>query len=235
MIRHSEGNTLPRLSRLSMLFLDSIGIDDCATWVATEIVSGITCSTTILAKAGEISVSAAVRRILALEPMEVHALVLSECDDEAFAQAKMLAELDPQVKVKIPIVASAGRCRSALIRRSCVSQLPVNVTASISLPQLYYALSLGPGYISVLRCRLRDAGTDPAQVVRSSAKRRDLFSLKTRIVMGSIREPDDVTEALTQPADIVTVPPLILEDGLDSPASLGMAAQFAADAAGLTA
>jgi len=208
-----------------MLFLDSIGIDDCATWVATEIVSGITCSTTILAKAGEISVSAAVRRILALEPMEVHALVLSECDDEAFAQAKMLAELDPRVKVKIPIVASVGRCRSALIRRSCVSQLP----------QLYYALSLGPGYISVLRCRLRDAGTDPAQVVRSSAKRRDLFSLKTRIVMGSIREPDDVTEALTQPADIVTVPPLILEDGLDSPVSLGMAAQFAADAAGLTA
>jgi hypothetical protein len=108
-----------------MLFLDLIGIDDCATWVATEIVSGVTCTATILAKAGEI-----------------------------------------------------------------------------------------------------DAGTDLAQVVRSLAKRRD-----TRIVMGSIREPDDVTEALTQPAGIVAVPPSILEDWLASPASPGMAAQFAADAA----
>lgn len=218
-----------------MLFLDSVGIDDCTSWVATEIVSGVTCNATILAKAGETSVSAAVRRILALEPMEVHAPVLSECDDEAFAQAKMLAEIDPRVKVKIPIVASAGRYRSALIRRACASRLPVNVTASISLPQLYYALSLDPGYISVLWCRLRDAGTDPAQVVCSLAKRRDLFGLNTRIVIGSIREPNDVTEALTQPADIVTVPPSILEDWLASPASLGMAAQFAADAEGLTA
>ena len=112
-----------------MLFLDLIGIDDCATWVATEIVSGVTCTATILAKADEI-----------------------------------------------------------------------------------------------------DTGTDLAQVVRSLAKRRD-----TRIVIGSIREPDDVIEALTQPAGIATVPPSILEYWSAGRASLGMAARFAADAAGLTA
>jgi hypothetical protein len=97
-----------------MLFLDLIGIDDCATWVATEIVSGVTCTATIL-----------------------------------------------------------------------------------------------------------------AQVARSLAERRDL--------MGSIREPDDVIEALTQPAGVVTVPSSILEYWSASPASLGMAAQFAVDAAGLMA
>jgi transaldolase len=218
-----------------MLFLDSAAADDCAKWVTTAVVRGVTSNTTILTRAGETSVSAAVKRILAHEPEELHAPVLSEDDDEAFAQAEALAGLDPRVKIKIPIVASTGRYRSALIRRALASELPVNVTACISLPQLYVALSLGPGYVSVLWRRSRDAGADPAQMVRALAARRDLCGLNTHIVIGSIREPEDVTEALAQPADIVTVPPPVLDAWLASPASLVLAGQFAADAAGLTA
>jgi len=94
-----------------VLFLDSA--DDNAAWVTTAIVRGVTTNSTILTKAGESSVSTAVKRLLAGEPGELHVQVTSEQDDEAFDQARTLARTDPRIRVKIPFVTSDGRYREA--------------------------------------------------------------------------------------------------------------------------
>jgi transaldolase len=218
-----------------VLFLDSADPDQCERWVAGGVAQGVTTNATILARSDEPSVTLAVKRILAHDPAEVHAQVLPEGDDEAFEHAVALAEVDRRVRVKIPFVTSEGRHRAALIRRACAAGIPVNVTACTSLAQLHAALSLGPAYVSVLWCRTRDAGFDPARTVEAVAGRRDRLGAGTRIVIGSIRAGEDVTDALAQATDIVTVPPPILRDWLDSPSSVEMARQFARDAAGLTA
>ncbi|MBB5868324.1 transaldolase [Allocatelliglobosispora scoriae] len=194
----------------------------------------MTTNATILRRAGELAVGVAVKNILAHEPDELHVQVISEDDGQAFDQAVQLAELDSRIRVKIPFVTSQGRYRAALIRRAIAVGIPVNVTACTSLPQAFTALSLGPAFVSILWCRTRDAGEDPAQAVADIARRRDRFSGDTRLVIGSIRECDDVTLALRSPADIVTVPPQILETWMQAPGSVAMASQFALDAAELT-
>ncbi|WP_181140305.1 transaldolase family protein [Streptomyces sp. Ru62] len=218
-----------------LLFLDSARDEDCTDWLQTGVVHGVTTNSTILARAGATSVSTAIKGILGHAPAEVHAQVLSEQDEVAFRQAIELAALDPRVRVKIPFVTSEGRRRAALIRRVREAGVSVNVTVCTSLAELYAALSLAPDYLSVLWCRTRDAGEDPAQVVRAVAARRAVTGVGTRLIVGSIREPGDVTAALGGPCDVVTVPPAVLGKWLDSPPSVVMARQFATDAEGLVA
>lgn len=218
-----------------MLYLDSAAADECETWVGSGTVRGVTTNATILARAGAGSVSAAVKGILDWGPDEVHAQVLSESDDEAFDQATGLAGLDPRVRVKIPLVTSAGRHRAGLIRRAGQAGIPVNITVCTSQAELYLGLSLEPDYLSMLWCRTRDAGEDPARVLRALAARRDAAGIRTRLLIGSIRTPEDVTDALEAPSDVVTVPPAVLGPWLAGSRSAEMARQFAADAAGLVA
>ncbi|WP_037853680.1 transaldolase family protein [Streptomyces sp. NRRL S-340] len=215
--------------------MDSATATDCADWRGTGIVSGVTTNSTILARSGATSLTAALRQILACGPDEVHAQILSEADEQAFLQATALAALDPRIRVKIPFVTSQGRSRAALIRRVREAGVRVNVTVCTSRAELYAALSLAPEYLSILWCRTRDAGEEPAAVVRAIATRRSLTGSATKLVIGSIREPADVTAALDSPCDIVTVPPAVLDKWLVSPRSVEMARQFAMDAAGLDA
>lgn len=217
-----------------MLFLDSADVRRSQPWLGTAMVRGITTNATLLRRAGVAPVQLTVKRLLALDPGELHVQVLSEDEETAYGEALSLAALDDRVKVKVPFVTSAGRYRSALIRRLGESGVAVNVTACTSLAQAYAALALRPAYVSLLWCRTRDAGESPAQVTASLARRRDRDVPDCRVLIGSIREAADVTAALDSHADIVTVPPAVLEDWLSSRASVDMAAQFAADAAELT-
>lgn len=217
-----------------MLYLDSARATDCADWWQTGIVSGITTNSTILTRSGATSLSATILKLLSCGPGEVHAQVLSEADEDAFSQAVSLAALDPRVRVKIPFVTSRGRSRAALIRRVRKAGVKVNITVCTSRSELYAALALAPEYLSILWCRTRDAGEEPAAVVQAVAARRSLTGSQTKLVIGSVREPGDITAALDSPCDIVTVPPELLDKWLVSPRSVDMARQFAKDAAGLT-
>jgi len=216
-----------------VLFLDSADEQACTQWVAGGVVGGVTTNATILAKEREPSVLATVKRILDHDPDELHVQVLSEDDATALHQAKTLSATDPRIRVKIPFVTSSGRYRSTLVRRAGSAGVKVNVTACTSLAQAFTALSLEPDCLSILWCRTREAGDDPQDVVHAVAARRDRAGLSTRIVIGSIREGADVSDALCSAADIVTVLPAVLEKWLGSEASTALAKQFDAHAEGL--
>lgn len=217
-----------------MLYLDSAALADCTHWWPSGILHGVTTNSALMAAAGATSLTTTVKRILACGVPEVHAQVLSEQDGEALEQALVLAGLDPRIRVKIPFVTSQGRSRAALVRQAREAGVPVNVTVCTSRAELYAALALAPEYLSVLWCRTRDAGEDPAAVVRHLAERRELTGAATKLLVGSVREPADITAALDAPCDVVTVPPAVLQRWLDHPRSVEMAGQFAVGAARLT-
>jgi transaldolase len=101
------------------------------------------------------------------------------------------------------------------------------------LGQGILAIGLGVRYVSVLWCRMRDAGEDPADTVTRLAGIRDRIGSHTKIVVGSVREVQDVTDATRAGADVVTVPPRILLDWFAVDRSVGVVRQFHDDAAGI--
>lgn len=94
------------------------------------------------------------------------------------------------------------RIASALEKRG----IKVNMTILMSSAQVMLAASVGTTYASLFYNRIKDAKEDPERVIRESRAIVDSMDTKTKIIVGSIRDPNDVVKAALAGAHIVTVP-----------------------------
>ncbi|WP_341855842.1 transaldolase family protein [Brachybacterium sp. GPGPB12] len=219
---------------MTKVFIDSADVEECARWFATGLVVGATTNSTLVRGAGAPSLRNLAGQLLALDPNESHLQVLSEDPAEAFDQAKTLGARDDRVRVKIPLLTGSGELRTSLISRCAQNGIKVNVTACTTPGQAMAAVGLGVSHVSLLWCRMRDAGINPARALEQVTAHRDRSGLSARTVIGSIREPADVSDALAAGADVVTVPPPVLRAWLAPDPSRLLAEQFSADSAYLT-
>jgi transaldolase len=85
-----------------------------------------------------------------------------------------------------------------------------DATALISVNQVMLAAKAGATYASIFFNRVKDAGEDTERVVRESRALLDRMNTPTKIIVGSIRKPEDVAQAAIAGAHIVTIPYKIL-------------------------
>jgi transaldolase len=88
--------------------------------------------------------------------------------------------------------------------------IKTNITALMSTNQMILASKAGATYASLFYNRIRDSGGDPVKVIKESRRILEESCSSTRIIVGSIRKPDDVTEAVIAGAHIMTIPYKIL-------------------------
>jgi transaldolase len=86
-----------------------------------------------------------------------------------------------------------------------------NVTAMMSINQAFLAISAGASYASLFFNRIRDSGSDPVHVVKESRAIIDNGGFKTKLIVGSIRNPEDVVEIISGNPHIITIPYKILK------------------------
>jgi transaldolase len=72
------------------------------------------------------------------------------------------------------------------------------------------ASKVGATYASIFFNRVRDSGEDPLKVIQESKRIIDEGHFSTKIIVGSIRKPEDVNEAAVAGAHITTIPYKIL-------------------------
>ena len=89
-------------------------------------------------------------------------------------------------------------------------KIKTNVTCLITVNQVMLAALSGATYASIFYCRVRDAGGDPVKVILDSKRILEESGLKTKIIVGSIRKPEDVAEAAAAGAHIITITPKVL-------------------------
>jgi transaldolase len=77
----------------------------------------------------------------------------------------------------------------------------------MSYNQAIMAARAGANFVSLFWGRIRDIGYDAGSVVRQVHQTFREWNTSTEIIVGSIRQMMDVTEAIQAGADIVTVPP----------------------------
>jgi len=93
----------------------------------------------------------------------------------------------------------------------------VNVTLIFSANQGLLASKAGASFISPFIGRLDDLGQRGMDLVEDLVKIRDNYSLKSEVLVGSIRHPQHVLEAAKAGADIATMPPEIMEKMVHHP------------------
>jgi transaldolase len=78
-----------------------------------------------------------------------------------------------------------------------------------TLNQLFLAAKAGASYVSLFFNRARDAGLDPEKTIQQILPVLER-SGEARLIVGSIRKPEDVEEIVSAGAHITTITPKVL-------------------------
>ena len=153
--------------------------------------------------------------------------------DEIVADGRKLAEIAPNIVVKVPTMVEGLAATKELASLG----IPVNMTLCFSVPQAVLAARAGARYISPFIGRFDDISEDGiAQVadIVSAISNYD-FSMNTvngeqvEVIAASVRSAHHVTKCALMGADIATVPFDVLKKMVKHPLTDNGIASFNAD------
>ncbi len=208
------------------IFLDTANLNDIKKAKALGLVDGITTNPTLLAREGE-KTETLIRRISEEVHGPVNVEVTGSTHEEMVKEARVMANWAGEIVIKIPINLEGLKTVNTLSSEG----IKTNVTLVFSASQAILAAKAGATYVCPFVGRLDDIGfngLDLIQQIRGIYQNYD--EIETKIVVASIRNPIHVIEAGLMGADIVTIPPGVLEQMAKHPLTDKGIAQFLEDA-----
>lgn len=193
------------------IFIDTASIKEIKTYLPWGVISGVTTNQKIFSNEKGINFRDRVQEILSIidAPLSIEVTKTGESDDALVSEAKEYSSWNSKnIVIKIPMFGN-GRGIS-LTRRLHEEKIKTNVTCLMTTNQVLLAAISGATYASIFFCRVRDAGGDPVKVIADSKRILEESRLPTKIIVGSIRTPDDVAQAAVAGAHIITITPKVL-------------------------
>jgi transaldolase len=128
-------------------------------------------------------------------------------------EGRRLREYGNNVVVKVPMTPDGLKACKSLSSEG----IPVNVTLIFSPNQALLAAKSGAKYVSPFIGRLDDIGQDGMGLIKDIEEIFSNYDFGTEILVASIRHPVHVIDAAKIGADVVTLPPAVLEKMLHHP------------------
>ena len=128
-------------------------------------------------------------------------------------EGRDIAGIDEHMIVKVPLTKDGVKACKTLSSEG----VRVNVTLIFSAVQAWLAAKAGASYVSPFVGRLDDIGNTGMQIVREIVDMFDNADYSTEVLVASVRSPIHVIEAARMGADIVTVPPAVIEQCFKHP------------------
>ena len=206
-------------------FVDTADVSVITELAATGLLDGVTTNPSLVAKAGR-DFKTIVREICEVVPGPVSAEVAATDYDEMIAEGRVLAALAKNVCVKVPLTWDGLKACRTLTQEGTM----VNVTLCFSANQALLAAKAGATFISPFIGRLDDQGLDGMELIREIRIIYDNYTdITTAILAASIRTVNHVKQAAMIGADVVTVPPTVLQSLVKHPLTDAGLKQFVAD------
>lgn len=206
------------------LFLDTADVAAIKLWAQTGIIDGVTTNPTLLSKTSDPKKT--IQEIIALLPQgEISVEVTEEDPNKVYEQAKKIAALHKQVLVKIPCHVSYY----GVIKKLVDEKVRINVTLVFSVVQALMMSKLSVAYISPFVGRWDDIDVDGIALLQEMCELRDNYGYETQILAASLRTVRQLHDAVLTGADVVTLPPSLLEKALQHPLTDKGMELFAAD------
>lgn len=188
-------------------FVDTADVAEIADLAATGLVDGVTTNPSLIAKSGRNFLEVVVE-ICRLVGGPVSAEVTATDLDGMLREGRRLARLAPNVCVKVPLTWNGLKACRALSSEGT----PVNVTLCFSAAQALLAAKAGATFISPFIGRLDDVGADGMQLIRDVVQIYQAYpkTIRTEVLVASVRTPGHIIEAAKLGADVATLPPALL-------------------------
>lgn len=188
------------------LFLDTANLADIKKYASWGLVDGVTTNPSLVAKEG-VSLEGRIKEICKVVKGPVSTEVISTEAKGMIEEGKKYAKWAKNVVVKCPMTPEG------LIATQALSKLgiKVNMTLVFSAAQALLAAKASAYIVSPFIGRIDDMGQDGMELVEEIVTIYAHYGFKTEILVASVRNPRQVTEAALLGADICTVPAEIYE------------------------
>lgn len=187
-------------------------------------VDGVTTNPSLILKSGR-DILEVTREICDLVAGPVSAEVVAEKAPDMIREGKKLAEIAPNITVKVPLTWDGLTACKALSDDGHM----VNVTLCFSAAQAILAAKAGATFISPFIGRLDDLNLDGLDLISDIREIYDNYGYETQLLAASIRSVNHITECGRIGADVITAPPTVIKAMANHPLTDKGLAQFNAD------
>ena len=188
------------------IFLDSANLESIKKYNDMGLLDGITTNPSLLSKEGG-DPQKTMEEIVRIIDGDVSLEVVSTEYEGMLEEGRHLRKYGDNVVVKCPMTPEGLKACKALTAEG----IPVNVTLIFSSNQAILAAKSGAKYVSPFIGRLDDVGKDGMQLISEIKQIFSNYKFSTQVLVASIRHPIHVIEAGKIGADVVTLPPAVLE------------------------
>jgi transaldolase len=208
------------------IFIDTANLNEIRKAKALGLVDGVTTNPTLLSKEGE-ETETLIRKISKEVKGPINVEVTGTMAEEIVKEARVMAAWGDEIVIKIPITPEGLKAVKSLSSEG----IRTNVTLLFSPAQAILAAKAGATYICPFLGRLDDIGFNGLDLIQQIRGIYDNYDeIKTQIIVASVRNPIHVIEAGLIGAEIVTIPPAIIEQMVKHPLTDKGIAQFLEDA-----
>jgi transaldolase len=187
-------------------FLDTADLKEIETGLAWGMVDGVTTNPSLIAKQGKKYLET-VKEVAKLVPGPVSGEVLATELKEMLEQGYKLADIAPNIVVKLPLTPVGLQACKELRSKD----IKTNVTLCFSASQALLAAKVGASYISPFVGRLDDVSTDGMELIEQIVTIYNNYGFDTEVLVASARHPMHIVHSALLGADVVTMPFKVLE------------------------
>lgn len=188
------------------IFLDTANVESIEKYNEMGVVDGITTNPTLLSKEKGDPIKT-MKKIVEIMKGPVSLEVIAITFDKMMEESLKLAKYGDNVVVKIPMTMDGLKVVHALTKMG----IKTNVTLIFSANQALLAAKAGATYVSPFIGRLDDIGAEGLNLISEIVQIFASYDISTQLLVASVRHPLHVIEVAKMGADVVTLPPDILD------------------------
>jgi transaldolase len=186
-------------------FIDTANLAEIKEANDLGILDGVTTNPSLMAKEGITGTSNILKHyvdICNVVDGDVSAEVIATDFEGMIREGEILAELHPNIVVKIPMTANGIKAIKWFSER----EIRTNCTLIFSAGQAILAAKAGASYISPFLGRLDDISFNGLDLVNQIRTIYDNYLFQTEILAASVRNPIHIVECAEIGADVITAP-----------------------------
>ncbi len=186
-------------------FIDTANLSQIREANDLGILDGVTTNPSLMAKEGikgKEAINQHYKTICEIVEGDISAEVLSTGFEEMVEEGKILADIHPNIVVKIPMIKDGIKA----IKWFTDHGIKTNCTLIFSAGQAILAAKAGATYISPFVGRVDDSGWDGIQLIKQISEIYNVQGFKAQILAASIRSPNHIIDCAAAGAHVCTCP-----------------------------
>lgn len=209
-------------------FIDTANLDQIREAQDLGVLDGVTTNPSLMAKEGITGTNNILKHYINICDIvdgDVSAEVIATDYEGIVKEGTALAELHPQIVVKIPMIKDGIKAIKYFSDRG----VKTNCTLVFSAGQALLAAKAGATYVSPFIGRLDDISSDGLTLIEDIRLIYDNYGFETEILAASVRHTMHIMQCAKIGADVVTAPLSAILGLLKHPLTDSGLAQFLAD------